>query len=63
MDISTLNEIIDILTEVLKRAQERYNLHPSDQYIEGKVNGAFEALKKVENMLQEEIDFREYTDA
>ena len=59
MDISTLNEVINILKSQHEQASERYNLHPSDPYCEGKVIGAYEALTRVEALLREELEYRD----
>ena len=59
MDVHTLTRIIQDLKGKYKSAQERFNLHPSDPYVEGRLMGLYEALLRVEHMLQEEIDHRE----
>ena len=58
MDIITLQIVIDMLKIKHENACERYNLHPSDSYCEGKVIGAYEALTRVEALLREELEYR-----
>jgi hypothetical protein len=59
MDIATLQIVIDMLKIQHEQAYERYNLHPSDPYCEGKVIGAYEALTRVEALLREELEYRD----
>ena len=59
MDVHTLTRIIQDLKGKYKSAQERYNLHPSDPYHEGKLLGIYESLRAVEIMLIEELEYRE----
>ena len=59
MDIITLQIVIDMLKIKHENAYERYNLHPSDPYCEGKVIGAYEALTRVEALLREELEYRD----
>ena len=61
MDIQSLNVVIDMIKIKHEQAGERYNLHPSDPYAEGRVIGIYEVLKRVEDLLQEELEYREQT--
>jgi hypothetical protein len=59
MDIATLQIVIDMLKIQHEQAYERFNLHPSDPYCEGKVIGAYEALTRVEALMREEVEYRD----
>ena len=58
-DIATLNEVIDMLRIQHERACERFNLHPSDSFCEGKVIGTYEALSVARGMLDNELEYRD----
>ena len=59
MDVHTMTRIIQDLKSKYKSAQERYNLHPSDPYVEGKLSGIYESLNAVEGMLNKELEYRD----
>lgn len=59
MDIHTLTRVIQELKKNHRFASDAYNMHSSDPYYEGKVVSAYEALRAVEIMLQDEVDYRE----
>ena len=59
MDIQSLNVVIDMIKIKHEQAAERYDLHPNDIYLEGKVIGIYEVLRRVEDLLQEELEYRD----
>ena len=56
MDIQTLIAVIDKLRDQHELECERFNLHPSDSFCEGKVIGTYRALSVARGMLDEEME-------
>lgn len=59
MDIATLQSVIDHVKFKVDTAQERFNLHPTDPFIDGNCCGKYELLMDLEKMLRDELEERD----